>query len=176
MRRNPLMAAPTARHRGQRLRAVIALTALTLAACHDTPGTDGTAPAPSTQRTARLVVEPAVVGDSVLTVAVRVSRVAEQRVGSMTAAVLYDTTRLRYLDDASPTDGAVRAAHAAGGRVLVATAHPLGFDDETVARVRFVSRDSAAWRSFVLQVRELHLLDAADARRTLQTLPVEVIR
>jgi len=145
-------------------------------ACHDTPRTDGTAPTPTTQRTARLVVELASTADSVFSVDVRVSRIADQRVGSVTAAVLYDTTRIRYVDDASPSDGAVRAAHASGGRVMVATAHPLGFEGETVARMRFVARDTAAWRTFVLQVRELHLLDAADARGALQTLPVEVIR
>lgn len=154
----------------------MAATAMFVAACRDTPGADGTAPTPVAQRTARLVVEPIATTDSVISVELRVSRVADQRVGSVTAAVMYDTTRLRYFGDASPSDGAVRAAHASGGRVMVATAHPLGFESETVARVRFVAQDTVAWRTLVLQVRELHLLDAVDARRALQTLPVEVIR
>ncbi len=155
---------------------VSAVLACALLACRDTPGIDGTAPTPSVQRTAKLTVEAASAGDSVITVTLRVSRLPAQRVGSATAAVVYDSTRLRFLNDASPADGGVRAAHARDGRLMIAVAHALGFDDETMARVRFVARDTAAHHTLQLQMRELHLLDATDARLTLTTLPLEVIR
>ncbi len=101
---------------------------------------------------------------------------AATRVASVTAAIFYDTTRLHFVQDASPTDGAMRASHARDGRVVMAAAHALGFEDDAVARVTFVARDSAAYETLRLQVSELHLLDASDVRPLVTLLPVEVVR
>lgn len=159
-----------------RFAAPVAVSALVVmaAACRD--GATSGAIAPTTQQTARLVVEPARAADSVITVAVRVSRPTVQRIGSMTAGIVYDSTRLRFLDDVSPADGALRAAHASRGRVMIAVAHVSGFEEDVLARIRFVGRDSLAYRSLGLQVTELHLVDASDVKATLSVLPVEVVR
>jgi len=123
-----------------------------------------------------LVVEPPTAGDSVISVVVRVTRPAAQRVASLTAAVVFDSTRVRFLNDASSADGGMRAANAARGRLMIAAAHAAGFDTEELARLRFVARDTAAYRTLALQVMELHLLDARDARASLTTLPTVVVR
>ncbi len=160
-----------------RFAAPIAVSALIVAAaCRDGATSGAIAPTPTTQQTARLVVEPSHLADSVVTVAVRVSRPAAQRIGSMTAGIVYDSTRLRFLGDASPADGALRAAHASRGRVMIAAAHVSGFEDDVLARIRFVARDTLAYRSLGLQVTELHLLDASDVKAKLSVLPVEVVR
>ena len=156
----------------------VALSAVVLlvTACRDGATSGAIAPAPTTPQTARLVVEPPAPTDSVITVAVRVSRPTAQRIGSMTAGIVYDSTRLRFAGDVSPADGALRAAHASRGRVMIAVAHASGFDDDVLARLRFVARDSVAFRSLGLQVTELHLLDASDVKGKLSVLPVEVVR
>ncbi len=111
-----------------------------------------------------------------ISVVVRITRPAAQRVASLTAAVVFDSTRIRFLHDASAADGGMRAANAARGRLMIAAAHAAGFDDEVLARLRFVVRDTAAYRTLALQVMELHLLDARDARASLTTLPTVVVR
>lgn len=166
-----------------------------LVACHDNSDGNGLAPSPSPQQAVQLRVEPAIPGDSMITVTVRVSTsaavptrsprgtsrreatgLAASRVASLTASVFYDSTRLHFVQDVSPTDGALRAARAQHGRLQIAAAHALGFDGDAVARVTFRARDSAAYRTLRLQVSELHLLDASDARPHLTVLPVEVVR
>lgn len=147
-----------------------------IAGCRDGANNGAIAPTPTTQQTARLVVEPPAPTDSVITVAIRVSRPTAQRIASMTAGVVYDSAVLRYAGDVSPDDGALRAAHANRGRVMIAVAHTSGFDDDVLARIRFVARDSLAYRSLSLQVTELHLLDASDVKAKLSMLPIEVIR
>jgi hypothetical protein len=146
------------------------------AACRDGANGGAIAPVPTTQRTARLVVEPPLPADSVITVALRVSQPTAPRIGSMTAGVVYDSTVLRFVGDVPPADGALRAAHASRGRVMIAVAHAAGFENDVLTRIRFVARDAQAYRSLGLQVTELHLLDASDVKATLSILPVEVVR
>ena len=96
-------------------------SALVISACRETLGDGTVSPLPNTQPTAQLVFTPPAVGDSVITVDVRVSGLLgadnvasiQAKPVSMTAAVAYDSTQLRYLADASPSDGALRAVHAA---------------------------------------------------------------
>ena len=155
---------------------------LVMSACRETLGNGAVDPLPSAQPTAQLVLTPAAAGDSVITADVRVSGV--QGVGesgsgrakavSMTAAVTYDTTQLRYLADASPSDGAMRAVHAARGRVMIAAAHATGFTTDVFARVRFVARTAGATTSLSLQLNELHLSDATDMRDRTTVLPTAV--
>lgn len=167
-------------------------TALTLSlvgsACRDTLGDGAVNPLPSTQATAQLLITSAVAGDSVITVDVRVSGLdgtdgssnAQAKAVSMTAAVAYDTTQLRYLADASPSDGALRAVNAARGRVMIAAAHATGFTGDVFARVRFVSRSVArserAAATLSLQLSELHLSDATDVRDRVTVLPTVVLK
>lgn len=154
--------------------------ALVASACRDTLGDGAVSPLPSAPPTAQLVVTSAVAGDSVITVDVRVSGVITvdnaAKPVSMTAAVAYDTTRLRYLADASPSDGALRAVNASRGRVMIAAAHATGFTSDVFARVRFVSRDASAATSMSLQLSELHLSDATDARGRTTVLPTVVLK
>jgi hypothetical protein len=155
--------------------AVVAVSVVAVA-CRDGASSGAIAPTPTTQQTARLVVETPRSADSMITVALRISRPPAQRVGSITASIVYDSTALRFAGDASPADGALRATHASRGRVMIAVAHTAGFDDDVLARVRFVVRDSIAYRSLGLLVSELHLLDATDVKAGLSILPVEVVR
>ncbi len=168
--------------------ATVCALVLLASACRDTLGDGAVNPLPSTQATAQLLVTPAVAGDSVITVDVRVSGlngVGEvAKAVSMTAAVAYDTTRLRYLADVSPSDGAMRAVNATRGRVLIAAAHATGFGSDVFARVRFVVRDVGAYAnasanvyaSLSLQLSELHLSDASDVRDRTAVLPLAVIK
>ncbi len=169
---------------------------LLLTACRDTLGDGAVSPSPSARPSAQLLVTPAMSGDSVITVDVRVSGVhtsgelatAAAKVVSMTAAVEYDTTRLRYLNDVSPSDGALRAVNAARGRVMIAAAHATGFPSDVFARVRFVQRGmqlsvplsdaatAALYASLTLQLSELHLSDATDVRERTAVLPLAVIK
>ena len=169
---------------------MVALSALMLlaAGCKDTLGEGAVDPLPSTQLTAQLLVTPGVGGDSVITVDVRVNGlhgVGElAKAVSMTAAVAYDTTRLRYLADASPSDGGMRAVNATRGRVLIAAAHATGFTTDVLARVRFMVRDAGTkaaanvnvFSSLALQLSELHLSNASDARDRTAVLPMVVIK
>ena len=95
---------------------------------------------------------------------------------SMTAAVAYDTTRLRYLSDANPSDGAMRAVNATRGRVMIAAAHATGFTGDVFARVRFVARDASAAQTLLLQLSELHLSDGTDVRGRTTVLPMAVTK
>ncbi len=147
---------------------------IALAACRDTDGAASIAPTATDTRSAQLVVSPALPGDSVVTVTLRMVNPGATAIASITATIDFDTTRVRFLSDASLGDGALRAANAVRGRLIVAAAHPTGFAEETVARLRFVSRDSVAMRSLALGVTELHLTDARDARTTLRIIPTAV--
>jgi hypothetical protein len=160
-------------------RVIAACSATLLAtACRDTLGDGAISPQPNLPPTAQLVIMPVVAGDSVITVDVRLSGLTGTNDAvkpvSMTAAVQYDTTRLRYLADASPSDGAMRAVHAARGRVMIAAAHATGFTGDVFARVRFVARDASAGLSLSLQLSELHLSDATDVRDRTTVLPTAV--
>jgi hypothetical protein len=154
--------------------------ALVLSACRETLGDSAVSPLPNTQPTAQLALTPAEAGDSVITVDVRVSGLdgvgKAAKPVSMTAAVTYDTTQLRFLADASPSDGAMRAVHAARGRVMIASAHTTGFTSDVFARVRFVARNAGAATSLSLQLNELHLSDATDMRGRTTVLPTAVIK
>ncbi|WP_411282166.1 hypothetical protein [Gemmatimonas sp.] len=161
-------------------------------ACRDSLGDGAASPVPSAQGSAQLVVTPATAGDSVVTVDVRVSGLETPgemagfgpKVVSMTAAVEYDTTRLRYIMDVSPSDGAMREMNAARGRVMIAAAHASGFPNDVFARVRFVHRGASsgasaragAYSSLTLQISELHLSDATDVRERTTVLPLVVIK
>ncbi len=153
-------------------------------ACRDTLGDGAVSPLPSAQPSAQLLVTPAMAGDSVITVDVRVSGLETAgeiaKAVSMTAAVEYDTTQLRYLSDVSPSDGALRAVHAARGRVMIAAAHATGFPSDMFARVRFVQRGVTAgastYSSLTLQLSELHMSDATDVRERTTVLPLAVIK
>ena len=156
--------------------------ALVISACRETLGDGALSPLPNTQPTTQLVFTPAAVGDSMITVDVRVSGLLgadnaasiQAKPVSMTAAVAYDSTQLRYLADASPSDGALRAMHAARGRVMIAAAHATGFTSDVFARVRFVARTANAASTLSLQLSELHLSDATELRGRTTVLPTTV--
>jgi hypothetical protein len=148
--------------------AVLGTTAL--AACHD--ATNGTAPrVPQVPPSVMMVVEPDVGNDSLVTVGIRLVGLDTPAVASLTADIVYDTTRMRFRFDGSAHDGAMRAMYPARGRVSVAVAHATGLTDDVAARLAFSVRDTAAYQSLRLSIREMHRIDATDARRTLTVVP-----
>ncbi len=88
-------------------------------------------------------------------------------VGSITAALDFDSTRVRFLGDASPADAALRAVHVDRGRVRIAAASAVGLPNDALVRLRFASRDTLALRTLKLAVSELHALDATDLARAM---------
>lgn len=157
--------------------AVLALGSLLwLAACRDTERAALSAPAPAATLSAQLLVTAPLVGDSVATATVRVDNPGAVRIASITATIVYDTLRVRYLGDGSRSDGALRAANATRGRVVVAAAHPTGFDDAALATLRFASRDTLALQAMTLQFTEVHFTDARDARAQMAVSPTRVVK
>ncbi len=156
------------------LPAAFFLTAAT--ACHDLERGMGANPSPTMPPSVQLVVEPGTAGDSTMVIGVRLVGLDSPSVASLTADVVYDTTRLRFAFDGSPDDGAMRAMHASRGRVMMAVAHPTGLRGDVAARLRFVARDSSAFESLALTVREMHRVDATDARGALTVLPLRAAR
>jgi hypothetical protein len=141
-----------------------------LIACRD--ATYGTAPRiPNLPSSVFMVVETAVGNDSMMTVGVRLVGLDTPAVASLTADISYDTTRLRYRFDESPQDGAMRAMSATRGRVSIAVAHATGLTHNVAARLAFIASDTTAYQTLRLTVRELHRIDASDARRTLTVVP-----
>lgn len=149
---------------------------LVLAACRDTEGAASIAPTANAARIAQLEVASALPGDSVITVSLVVANPGAVAIASITASIDFDTTRVRYLSEVALSDGGLHAANAKRGRVVIAAAHPTGFGEPTLARLRFVARDSVAIRSLQLRVSELHLTDAHDARAQLTISPPAVIK
>jgi hypothetical protein len=170
---SPGLSAP---RRSDASRVLTTAVLLALAACRDTEGAASIAPTPSTSRIAQLEVSSTLPGDSVITVSLVVSNPGPVAIASITASIDFDTTRVRYLSEVSLSDGGLHAANAERGRVVVAAAHTTGFSEPTLARLRFVARDSAAIQSLQLRVSELHLTDAHDARAQLTVSPTAVIK
>lgn len=157
--------------------ATIALGSLLwLGACRDTERAATSAPAPAASFSAQLIVTAPPVGDSVATATVRVDNPGAVRIASMTATVIYDTLRVHYLGDVPQSDGALRATNGARGRVVVAAAHPTGFDDAALATLRFASRDTLALQAMTLQFTEVHLSDARDVRALMAVSPTRVVK
>ncbi|MCC6242678.1 MAG: hypothetical protein IT353_07535 [Gemmatimonadaceae bacterium] len=147
-----------------------------VSACVENEANRSVAPAPASQLSAQLTVTLPVANDSMALATIHVVNPGAIALASLTAAIVYDTTRIRFVSEASPPDGALRAANASRGRVLVAAAHTTGFAAERVAVLRFVSRDSAALREMAMQITELHLTNAADVRGAVTVAATRVVR
>ena len=162
------------------LRVLVGAAAL-LSACRDAARDTMLTPRPAIDnRTAGLVVERLASDDSTVTVVIRLSPGLDLGpVGSVTASIDYDTTAMRFVRDASPSDGALRAVHDDRGRVRVAVASVSGLPTGDVARLRFSLRTAerldATLAALALQVVELHDLSARDMKVGLVVLPVTVV-
>jgi hypothetical protein len=154
--------------------AVFAVT--TIAACRDLERGVSANPQPAMPPSVQLALEPRAAGDSSMVVGVRLVGLDSPSVVSLTAEVVYDTTRVRFAFDGSPDDGALRAVNASRGRVMLAVAHATGLTGDVAARLRFIARDTSAFESMALTVRELHRRDATDARQALTLSPPRVNR
>lgn len=146
---------------------------LVLASCRESARVAMVSPVPEARpMTATLAIARAATDDSSYTVTLRLDSAATiSRVGSVTAAIDFDTTRVRFVGDASPGDNALRAAHVDRGRVRVAVASAQGLEATQLIQLTFVTHDESALTSMKLEVSELHLLDATDLKRTLNVLP-----
>ncbi|MDQ8172344.1 MAG: hypothetical protein P3B76_06640 [Gemmatimonadota bacterium] len=169
---------------GRLRRAGLAMSLLAIGACRESMSDAAVAPVPAAPPSAQLEIRSAAAGDTLITVELHVRGLHSADAAgavpalpiSVTASVQYDTTRLRFLADDSPGDGALRAVHAAAGRVMVAAAHATGFSGERFATLRFASRDNEAYRTLLLQLTELHLTDATDVRDRVAVRPPVVVR
>lgn len=169
---------------GRLRRAGLAMSLLAFSACRESMRDASVAPVSDTPPSAQLEVRSAAAGDTLITVALHVRGLREANAAgaapalpvSVTASVQYDTTRLRFLADDSPGDGALRAVHAAAGRVRIAAAHATGFSGERLATLRFAARDDQAYRTLLLQLTELHLTDATNVRDRVAVWPPVVVR
>ena len=148
-----------------------------LASCRESARVSMVSPAPDVRpMTATLAIARIADNDSTYTVTLRLdSAAAISRVGSVTAAIDFDSTRVRFAGDASPADNALRAAHVDRGRVRIAAASANGLAADALIQLTFVTHDAAALTAMRLDVSELHLLDATDLKRTLNVLPASGI-
>ncbi len=152
-------------------------TMFALPSCRENARVSMVSPAPDVRpMTATLAIARIADNDSTYSVSLRLDSAATiSRVGSVTAAIDFDSTRVRFVGDASPADNALRAAHVDRGRVRIAAASANGLDADALMRLTFVTHDAAALTAMRLSVSELHLLDATDLKRTLNVLPASGI-
>ena len=150
---------------------------LAFAACRDNPRTSVFSPTPEVRpMTATLAIERVADNDSTYAVTLRLdSAAAISRVGSVTASIDFDSTRVRFVSDASSADNALRAAHVDRGRLRIAAASANGLAADALIRLTFVTHDATALTAMRLDVSELHLLDATDLKRTLNVRPASAI-
>ncbi len=158
--------------------ALLTATVLLAAACREKGSADVSAPLPAL-RVASLTLEidrdrtNDGAGDSLWTATLRLSDApAALRLGSITASVDFDTTRVRFLGDVTPGDQALRAVHVERGRLHLASASATGLSPDGMFQLRFVSRDTAALQAMRLDLSEAHAIDATDVRRALSIAPV----
>jgi hypothetical protein len=160
--------APRTRQGGIRTPVLLLALGLLSAACRDSGSLGGAAPAPTERRAASLGIEQR---DSTVVLALRLTGFGAVRVASVSAQVDFDTLAMRFVEDASRSDGGIRAVRDARGRIMLAAAHAEGFPEEVVAQLRFVARSAEPTRVLALTVTELHLVDATDARAGLVVSP-----
>lgn len=153
------------------------MATLALPACRDNPRASVFSPTPEVRpMTATLAIERVADSDSTFAVTVRLDSAATiSRVGSVTATIDFDSTRVRFVSDASPADHALRAAHVDRGRLRMAAASASGLAADALIRLTFVTHDTTALTAMRLDVSELHLLDATDLKRTLNVRPASAI-
>jgi hypothetical protein len=155
----------------RRLRVLVALmAALAAHACTEPVQSR----APKTQVDGALVarLEPSVavarVGD-IVQVALTVRGTGATDVGSFTARIAYDSTRLRYVGEVTRDDGALRVINPQPGTLRVAGIAPAGFSDGHLSAVRFSVVRADGLASLRLTVDEMHMTNHADARQSLHS-------
>ena len=78
------------------------------------------------------------------------------RVSSYTLRVSYDTTRLSFIGEGTPVDGAMRASNAANGQVRLAGALAEGFQNGELTTLRFMVRKGDPRTAVRVIADELH--------------------
>ncbi|MEO8337595.1 MAG: hypothetical protein ABI664_21645 [bacterium] len=92
-------------------------------------------------------------------------------VGSYTARIRYDTTALRYEQELTIADDALRATNATSGQLRFAGAAPKGLPSGRLAGYRFLVLRPNATQSLQLVVEELHTVARANAASQLRAMP-----
>jgi hypothetical protein len=102
---------------------------------------------------------------------VRVQLRGEQsgKVASFTARLPYDTTALRFVGEATISDGATRIANPQPGLLRIAGIAPQGFKDGLLYVVRFSVVRPEALSSLRLLVDEMHSTGRADVSPALSS-------
>jgi len=154
----------------------VMVPAVLLSACRDQAKRSMVAPIPDVRATSALLsIAPAAgvgvtsgANDFAYDVTVQLlSSSALTAVGSITASIDFDTARVRFVEENSPADAAMRAANVERGRLRIAASSATGIQPASLMRLRFIARDTAALRGMALGVSELHLLDASDLKPAL---------
>ena len=89
-------------------------------------------------------------------------------VGSFTARVVYDPTRLELKGEAALGDEAMRVLNPVRGAARVAGISTKGFADGKLVALRFTTRGAGATSGMRVTFDELHALDREDLRRVVQ--------
>jgi hypothetical protein len=105
---------------------------------------------------------------AVVRVALMLRGTSARDVASFTARVAYDSTRLRFVDEVTLEDGAMRVMNPQPGLLRLAGIATAGFSDGQLSVVRFSVLRPGGLTSLRLTVDELHTTNHADARRTLR--------
>lgn len=95
-------------------------------------------------------------------------------VGSYTARIRYDTTALRYEQEITIADDALRATNATGGLLRFAGAAPKGLPSGRLAGYRFLVLRPNAIQSLQLVVEEMHTVARVNAASQLRSMPSRI--
>jgi hypothetical protein len=141
-------------------RFALACAALAAAACTEPRRAEQTKTAPSPQPEARIELSDSLAAPgSEIDVTVRV---VGARLASMTARLAYDTSGVRFVREATLSDGATRVANPQPGLIRFAAIAPNGFADGQVYTLHFAVVRSSALRAFQLSTDEAHSMTQAN--------------
>ena len=106
---------------------------------------------------------------------VRIAGANASRIASFVDRVTYDSTGLRYVDDAPMADGATRVTNPVPGLIRSAGVRADGFTDGVLTVYRFEVQRSGALGSLRLAIDELHQVDHTDASPSLSVARAPVL-
>jgi len=99
-----------------------------------------------------------------------------RRIGSFTARVAYDTTRLQLLGEEPLGDAATRALNPAAGEARIAGITTEGFADGELFALRFRVLQESALSTLQVAFDELHASDGTDLQERVQVARTPVPR
>jgi hypothetical protein len=101
----------------------------------------------------------------------QITATTPELVGSYTARIRYDTTALRYEQEITIGDDALRATNATSGLLRFAGAAPKGLSGGRLVGYRFLVLRPNATQSLQLVIDEMHTVARANAASLLRSMP-----